>query len=203
MAREKIMSFYPHPRKMRAAWWSMNQLMIAPDCKVLCPVLLYLIGFPHWGKAQLRCPFALRALQGPNALFTDSSSQHEGVGWGVSSSGHLHGPWMAPTITHGGGWVDPHHTAQEAELVALLHVIDLALRSATPTTVTLASLYLVQSLRHKRLGRFAPQLQVLATSASRRVTTSGHTTICRFGAHQPRRRCIGEVGGTRGGLLHT
>ena len=112
-------------------------------------------------KPRTQSKDSRRSSHDQNVIYTDGSGQHDGVGWGVS--GHYGGQH----IRLEGGWVDPQHTAQEGELIAMLHALELASRSTRPTTIYSDSQHIVQSLQRQTKGRFAPLLMRHALQLSK------------------------------------
>lgn len=112
--------------------------------------------------------------EGPNILYTDGSGHHEGVGWGVS------GRIGNKRIRMCGGWVDPSHTAQEGELVAMLHALALASRHQDETKIFSDSQHIVHTLTSRKVGRFAPWLMKHAMQ----LRSAGNVSINHIRAHQ-------------------
>lgn len=113
-------------------------------------------------------------LEGPNVIFTDGSGQHEAIGWGVSA--RINGQH----IQMHGGWVDPAHTAQEGELVAMLHALALAQQTPSAVAIFSDSQHIVNSLNRGSHGKFAPLLMRTALSLSK----SPHISVQHVRAHQ-------------------
>lgn len=109
-----------------------------------------------------------------NVIYTDGSGQLDGIGWGVSA--RLDGK----RIRMAGGWVDETHTAQEGELVAMLHALHMASRSRQRTRIYSDSQHIVESLNARRTGRFAPALMRCAV----RLASSPHVKVEYTPAHQ-------------------
>lgn len=109
-----------------------------------------------------------------NRIFTDGSGMDDAVGWAIS--GQVNGNH----VRMWGGWIDSRHTAQEGELVALLHALHLARSSPTPAKIFSDSLHLVTSINRRNHGQFAPDLMVAAIQSFH----ESRATLLHVRAHQ-------------------
>ena len=155
------------------------------------PNLLHGILDPD--KPRQRNTASRKGPQDRNIIFTDGSGQHGGIGWGLS------GLYGGQHIRMEGGWVDPNHTAQEGELIAMLHALELASRSTLPTTILSDSQHIVHTLQQQRRVRFAPLLMRHALSLSKNELVSiehirAHQRLAKAGPNNPEADLLAKRG---------